>query len=99
MLHKLVTAFAPPAPAPEMQARRRPRSSSIAAVPGAASRQAASAAPKIILNAFPLPNGAPLTNQQAVFAAGFSNPLTTDATSFRLDRIFSSKLNASGRYQ
>src|SRR5262249_25685097 len=70
----------------------------IVTAPNLASRKAAPAATAPILAAFPIPNGPDLPNQQALFAAGYSNPIVTDATSFRVDHVFSAKLNAFARY-
>jgi hypothetical protein len=70
----------------------------VTVVPDVASRQAASLETQGILNAFPIPNGASLGNGQAEFSAGFSNPLSTNATSFRLDHIFSPNVAAFVRY-
>ena len=70
----------------------------ISAVPSVASRQSAPPATQGILNAFPVPNGPDLGSGQAQFAAGYSNPITTDSTSLRVDQVFSPKLTAFGRY-
>src|SRR5262249_11278718 len=61
------------------------------------------AATKPILNAYPLPTGPSLNKTgaqagQAVFAGGYSNPSTTDATSLKIDQIFGSRLTVFGRY-
>jgi hypothetical protein len=61
-------------------------------------RQTAPAALRPILNAYPVPNGPELGTGQAQFSAGYSNPITTDATSIRVDHIFSDKLTAFFRY-
>src|SRR5262249_1083951 len=52
-----------------------------------------------ILNAFPLPTGAPLaaTPNAAPYQAAFSKPSSLDATSFRADHTFSPKLTIFGR--
>jgi hypothetical protein len=61
-------------------------------------RQTAPAVLRPILNAFPVPNGPELGVGQAQFSAGYSNPITTDATSTRVDHIFGPKLSAFFRY-
>jgi hypothetical protein len=66
--------------------------------PDLALRQTAPAALRPILNAFPIPNGPELGVGQAQFSAGYSNPITTDATSIRVDDTFGTKLNAFFRY-
>jgi Carboxypeptidase regulatory-like domain len=70
----------------------------ISAVPDAAVRQMASTATQPLLNVFPMPNGPELGDDQAQFAIGYSNPLTTNATSIRLDHLFSSNFKAFVRY-
>jgi hypothetical protein len=67
-------------------------------VPDLASRQAASPAVQALLDAYPIPNGPNLGGGQAQFSAGFSNPLSTDATSFRVDQVFTSTLSGFVRY-
>jgi hypothetical protein len=64
----------------------------VTAVPSLAARQAAPAAAQPFLNAFPVPNGPDLGNDQAQFSSGYSNPLSTDSTLIKLDQTFSSKL-------
>lgn len=70
----------------------------ISLVPDLASRQSAPPPVQAVLNAFPLPNGPDLGKGQAQFAAGYSDPINTDATSFRLDQIFNSRLSGFARY-
>jgi hypothetical protein len=70
----------------------------VTSVPDAASRAAASPQTQFILNSFPLPNGPELGGGLAQFAAGYSNPINTNATSIRLDHTFNSKLSAFARY-
>jgi hypothetical protein len=50
------------------------------------------------LNAYPIANGPSLGSGLAQFNAGFSNPSSLDATSFRMDQILTSKLTLFGRY-
>ncbi len=69
-------------------------------VPDLASRQAAPPATAPILAAYPLPTGPSLgktgaQSGQAVFAGGYSNPSTTDATSLKIDQAFGPKLTVS----
>ncbi len=68
-------------------------------VPSLASRQAATGVLRDILNAFPLPTGAPLaaTPNAAPYQAAFSKPSSLDATSFRADHTFGPKLTVFGR--
>ena len=61
-------------------------------------RQTAPAVLRPLLNAFPVPNGPELGSGQAQFSAGYSNPITTNATSIRVDQIFGPKLSAFFRY-
>ena len=67
-------------------------------VPDTASRQQAPAAVQPYLNAYPVANGPELTAGLAQFNAGYSNPSSLDAWSFRLDHRLNSKLNLFGRY-
>jgi hypothetical protein len=67
-------------------------------VPDAATRQAAPSAIQPYLNAFPIANGPSLGGGLAQFNAGYSNPSSLDATSFRMDQILTSKLTLFGRY-
>jgi len=68
-------------------------------VPSLAARQSATSVLRDILNAFPLPTGAPLaaTPNAAPYQAAFSKPSTLDATSFRIDHNFGPKLSLFGR--
>jgi hypothetical protein len=66
----------------------------VTTVPSLAARQAAPAAAQPFLNAFPVPNGPDLGNNQAQFSSGYSNPLDTDSTLVKLDQTFSSRLRA-----
>ncbi|MBS1806655.1 MAG: TonB-dependent receptor [Acidobacteria bacterium] len=68
-------------------------------VPSLAARQGATGVLRDILNAFPLPTGAPLaaTPNAAPYQAAFSKPSTLDATSFRIDQNFGPKLTLFGR--
>lgn len=67
-------------------------------VPGLSERQNAPATIQPYLNAFPLPTGPDRADGFAQFAAGFSNPSTVNATSFRIDHTIGSKVNLFGRY-
>ncbi len=68
-------------------------------VPSLAARAAATGVLRDILNAFPLPTGAPLaaTPNAAPYQAAFSKPSKLDATSFRVDQMFGTKVNIFGR--
>jgi len=68
-------------------------------VPSLAARQGATGVLRDILNAFPLPTGAPLaaTPNAAPYQAAFSKPSSLDATSFRIDQNFGPKLTMFGR--
>jgi hypothetical protein len=67
-------------------------------VPSIAVRQSAPAAVQAVLNAFPIPNGAALSTGLAPFTASFSNPTSVNATSFRVDHVFSNKVTIFARY-
>jgi hypothetical protein len=68
-------------------------------VPSLAARQAATGVLRDILNAFPLPTGAPLaaTPNTAPYQAAFTKPSSLDATSVRIDHTFNSKFSIFGR--
>lgn len=52
-----------------------------------------------LLNAFPLPTGAPTSNPNvASYIANFTNPAHLDATSFRIDHQVSDQITVFGRY-
>jgi hypothetical protein len=70
----------------------------ITSVPDITSRQSAPAAVQPLLNAFPIPNGPELGNGLSEFSAGYSNPITANSTSLRVDHIFGPKLNSFARY-
>src|ERR1041384_2129622 len=78
--------------------RLRQPSSMQTAVPDNASRQAAPAASRPFLNAFPIPNGRALAAGLAQFNASFSNPSTLNAYSIRMDDVVTSKVSLFGRY-
>jgi hypothetical protein len=79
---------------------RQPLVSSPIFVPTVAARQSASGMAQAILNAFPLPNGAVSASDPSVasFTAGYSDPSTLNATSFRIDHYVSDRLRVFGRY-
>lgn len=68
-------------------------------VPSLAARTAATGVLRDILNAFPLPTGAPFANapNAAPYQAAFSKPSTLDATSLRIDQNFGANLSVFGR--
>ncbi len=78
--------------------RLRQPSSMQTAVPDNASRQAAPAASRPFLNAFPIPNGRALAAGLVQFNASFSNPSTLNAYSIRMDDVVTSKVSLFGRY-
>lgn len=69
-------------------------------VPSIGARQNATGAIKDILNAFPLPTGPASTSNplQAPYIASFTNPVTLNATSFRIDHRFGDSITVFGRY-
>jgi carboxypeptidase family protein/TonB-dependent receptor-like protein len=67
-------------------------------VPSLSSRQSAPASIQPYLNAFPKPNGPATNSGEAAFSASYSDPLTLDATSIRLDHVVSDRLTLFGRY-
>jgi hypothetical protein len=79
---------------------RQPAVSPPLQVPSLAARQSATGVIKDLLNAFPLPTSPALASDPDVspYVANYSNPLTLNATSFRVDHTFSSKLTVFGRY-
>jgi Carboxypeptidase regulatory-like domain/TonB dependent receptor/TonB-dependent Receptor Plug Domain len=70
----------------------------VTAVPSVLARQSAPAVAQPFLDAFPVPNGPQLGNNQAQFSGGYSNPLSTDSTLIKVDRIFSARLIAFGTF-
>lgn len=79
--------------------RLRQPQATISFVPSLAAREAAPAAVRPFLDAFPIPNGpANAATRLAQFAASYSNPLTLDATSIRIDRSFGNSTTLFGRY-
>jgi carboxypeptidase family protein len=68
------------------------------AVPDAAARQAAPSGIQPFLNAFPVANGPEIGAGTAQYNAGYSNPSSLDAASFRVDQILTPKLTLFARY-
>src|SRR5262249_42189763 len=66
--------------------------------PDLASRQQAPAAIRPFLNAYPLPNGAPVAPGLAMFNGSYSNPSSLDASSIRIDHAVGPRLQVFGRY-
>jgi len=64
----------------------------VTTVPSLAARQAAPAAAQPFIEAFPLPNGPDLGNDQAQFSSGYSDPLSTNSTLLKLDQTFTPRL-------
>jgi hypothetical protein len=79
--------------------RLRQPQAAISQVPSLAARAAAPAAIRPYLDAYPRPNGPenPVT-RLAQFAASYSNPLTLDATSLRIDHLIRNSVTLFGRY-
>ncbi|MBI4893616.1 MAG: TonB-dependent receptor [Acidobacteria bacterium] len=67
-------------------------------VPSLASRAAAGITLRPFLNAFPIPNGAVLTNGGALYSAAFSNDFKRNMMSARLDHAITSKHLLFARY-
>lgn len=77
---------------------RLPKVATNIRVPSLSVRQRAIGPLAIVVNAFPLPNGAESTNGFAFFNASYSDPSSSTATAIRLDHRFSDKLQVFGRY-
>lgn len=82
-----------------------PRGAVQTVVPSVAARAGApNEVARVILNAFPLPNGADIINAAgdptggAYFTSAYSEPSASNATSLRLDHNFNQKINIFGRY-
>jgi hypothetical protein len=69
-------------------------------VPTVAARERATGLLKNLLEAYPLPVAAPLADapDETPYVAGYSNPSSLNATSFRIDHSFTPRLNVFGRY-
>ena len=78
--------------------RLRLPQTAITLVPSVASRLAAVPQTRPLLNAYPIPNGLVFANELAEFNASYSDPLTLNATSIRVDHTFNDKLTLFGRY-
>ena len=78
--------------------RLREPSTQQTAVPDLLSRQQAPASMRPYLNAYPLPNGAPVGPGLAAFSASYANPSNLDADSLRIDHAVTANLNVFGRY-
>lgn len=76
---------------------RQPQVISQVEVPSLSLRQTAAPQIQPYLNAFAKPNGPDLGNGMAHFSTGYSIPATLNATSIRLDHVFSNKINLFGR--
>lgn len=77
---------------------RQPQVISNAEVPSINLRQTSLARIQPYLNAFPVPNGPDLGNGLAQFSAGYSIPVTLNATSIRIDQTLTPKLSLFARY-
>jgi len=69
-------------------------------VPSLAARERATGMLKALLEAYPLPVAAPLTDtpNETPYITSFSNPSRLDATSFRIDHMLSSRYTLFSRY-
>lgn len=70
----------------------------IDAYPTAAARATATPANAPLVNAYPLPNREDLGGGFGRFVAAFSNPLSTNATSLRMDHALTSRISLFGRF-
>ncbi len=70
----------------------------ITSSPTVAARNAAPMQLKPFLAAFPIPNGKDLGNGLAESFGGFSNPITLNATSIRIDHTLTKKVSVFGRF-
>lgn len=77
---------------------RQPQVISLAEVPSMNLRQTSPPRIQPYLNAFPVPNGAELSNGLAHFSATYSSPATLDATSIRIDHNWGAKFGVFGRF-
>ncbi len=79
--------------------RLRQPQAAISFVPSLSLRETAPAAIRPFLNAYPRPNGPEnVVTRFAPFASSFSNPLSLDATSIRIDHRIGSFTTLFGRY-
>ncbi len=70
----------------------------LSTVPSLSLRQTAAASVQPLVNAFPLPNGRDLGNGRAEFNSTYSDPTEVNATSIRVDHVFSDTNTLFGRY-
>ena len=77
--------------------RLRTPQTSQAPVPSLAARMQATGEIQSILNAFPQPNGPDLGGSTALFTASFSNAITLNATSLRVDHRIRKDIQLFGR--
>jgi hypothetical protein len=83
----------------EGQRFRLPQPTLITVVPSQSVRDnAPNALIKMMLNAFPIPNGPAVGNDGAYFTTSYSNPNTMDTYSGRIDHHFTDKYSIFGRY-
>jgi len=76
---------------------RQPQTTTVV-VPSLATRASAISAAAPYLNAYPLPNGTNSVTGTAQFTGSYSNQLTQDAGSVRVDQLIGSKWTIFGRY-
>jgi hypothetical protein len=79
---------------------RQPNVTAPLQVPSLSARQNATGVTKDLLNAFPLPTGPALATAPttAPYIGSYSNPLSLDATSFRIDHTVGERLTLFARY-
>ena len=70
----------------------------VVTVPNMESRLTATPAVRVLLDAYPIPNGRDLGGGLAEFAASFSDPSELDSTSLRVDHNWKGKVTVFGRF-
>jgi hypothetical protein len=78
--------------------RLRTPATTQSAVPSAAARSEATGLIQSILNSFPQPNGPDLGGDTALFTAAYSNTITLNATSLRVDHRLRKDIQLFGRF-
>jgi hypothetical protein len=78
--------------------RARQPGSAVVEVPTLEARAMAPSDVRPYLNAFPKPNGQPMSALSAAFLTAYSNPISIDSTSLRVDHQLSSKVSLFGRF-
>jgi len=78
--------------------RLRQPQTKVVEVPTVGLRNSAVPTAAPVLNAFPLPDDPSATGDTAPFTGSYSNPISMDAGSFRIDHYFSNSLGLFGRF-